>query len=157
MSTITQDPLKDTCPLAKGSFPRKKENWFCFTHKSCLSDRKGLSQARSSVQQLHQGSHGANTTSLWTTCHPHIYLFIEGVNRTGSPQPQGFSQVLISHNIYLLKAALSITQGHLRAFHLIKPYTSWIQYKTCTVHKRKTYKPNPKVSPFSIALVKNSK
>ena len=60
-----------------------------------------------------------------------IYLFIEGVyspvNRTGSPQ--GFSQVQISHKL--------------------------IQYKTCTLHERKTYKHNPKVSRFAIALVKN--
>ena len=29
----------------------------------------------------------------------------------------------------------STAQGHLRAFHEIKSYTSWIQYKTCTLHK----------------------
>ena len=36
---------------------------------------------------------------------------------------------------YILKAytiALSTAQGHLRAFHSIKSYISWIQYKTCT-------------------------
>ena len=44
-------------------------------------------------------------------------------------------------------------QGHLRALHFIKSYTSWIQYKTCTFYKRKTHKHNLKVSPFGIALV----
>ena len=29
-----------------------------------------------------------------------------------------------------------------------------IQYKTCTCYKHKTYKHNPKVSPFGIALIK---
>ena len=52
------------------------------------------------------------------------------VNRSGSPK--GFSQVKISH-------------------------TSQIQYKTCTLLRRKTYKHNPKGSPFGIALVKNNK
>ena len=49
------------------------------------------------------------------------------VNCSGSPQ--GFSQIQISH-------------------------TSWIQYKTCTLHKHNTNKHNPKGSPFGIALVK---
>ena len=61
------------------------------------------------------------------------YLFIEG--------------------LYVI--AQSTAQGHLKAFHKIKSCTSWIQYKTYTLHKRKTYKHNLKVSPFSIALVKN--
>ena len=62
-----------------------------------------------------------------------VYLFISlllaysPVNRTGSPQ--GFSQVQISR-------------------------TSWTQYKTCTLHKRKTHQHKPKGSPFGIALVK---
>ena len=61
--------------------------------------------------------------------HEH-YLFIyllksySPVNCTGSPQ--GFSQVHISNKTY----------------------------KTYILHKRKTYKHNPKVSPFDIALVK---
>ena len=51
-------------------------------------------------------------------------------NRTGSPQ--GFSLVQTLHKLGL----------------------PGIQYKTCTLYKRKTYKHNPKVSPFGIALVK---
>ena len=56
--------------------------------------------------------------------------------------------------IYWRLLAQSTTQGHLSAFHQIKSDTSWIQYKTCTLYKRKTYKHNPKVSPFGIAVVK---
>ena len=59
-----------------------------------------------------------------------IYLFIYCWRIARSPQ--GFSQVQISH-------------------------TSWTQYKTCTLHKRQTYKHNPQVSPFGIALVKKEK
>ena len=64
-----------------------------------------------------------------------IYLFIDllkayrPVNRTGSPQ--GFSQVQISHKL-----------------NTIQDYT---------LLKRKTYKHNPKVSPFGISLVKKEK
>ena len=50
--------------------------------------------------------------------------------------------------------APSTAPGHLRAFHKFKSRTSWVQYKTCTLHKRKPYKHNPKGSPFGIALVK---
>ena len=62
-----------------------------------------------------------------------IYLFkaYSPINRTGPPQ--GFSlktnQILHKLNIY----------------------------KTCTFYKRKTYKHNPKVSPFDLALVKKKK
>ena len=59
-----------------------------------------------------------------------IYCWL--IAQSTAQSPQGFSQVQISH-------------------------TSWIQYKTCTLHKRKTYKHNPKGSPFGIALVKNDK
>ena len=52
------------------------------------------------------------------------------------------------------RIAPSTAQGHLRAFHSIKSYTSWIQYKPCTFYKRKTYKHSPKGSPFAITLVK---
>ena len=59
--------------------------------------------------------------------------------------------------IYWRFIAQSTAQGQLSAFHKFKSSTSWIQYKTCTLHKRKTCKHNPKVSPFGIALVKNGK
>ena len=59
-----------------------------------------------------------------------LFIFIE-VNRTGSPQ--GFSQVQISHKL------------------------NTIHTKHCTLHKRKIYKYNPKVSPFGIALVKKKR
>ena len=42
--------------------------------------------------------------------------------------------------IYWRLTAQSTTQGPLRAFHSIKTYRSWIQYKTCTFYKGKTYK-----------------
>ena len=45
-----------------------------------------------------------------------IYLFIEG----------------------LYYIAQSVAQGHLRAFHKFNSGKSWIQYKTCTLHQRKT-------------------
>ena len=48
----------------------------------------------------------------------------------------------------------STAQGHLRAFHKFKSYISWIQFKTFSFYKHKTYKHNPKVCPFGIALVK---
>ena len=48
----------------------------------------------------------------------------------------------------------STSQGHLGAFHKLKYRKSWIQYRTCTLHKHKTYKHNRKVGPFGIALVK---
>ena len=54
----------------------------------------------------------------------YLLLAYSPVNCSGSPQ--GFAQVQISH-------------------------TRWIQYKTCTLHKRKTYKNNRKGSPFGIA------
>ena len=56
----------------------------------------------------------------------YVLLAYSAVNRSRSPQ--GFSQIQISH-------------------------TNWIEYKTCTLHTRKTYKHNPKGSPFGIALV----
>ena len=66
----------------------------------------------------------------------------------------------------LLKAYTSYSpvspQGHPRAFqfHKFKSHTSRIQITIQNMHimyKRKTYKHNPKVSPFGIALVKNGK
>ena len=59
--------------------------------------------------------------------------------------------------IYWRLIAQSTTQGHLRAFHKFKSSTSWIQYKSCALHKHKTYKHKSKVSPFGIALVKYGK
>ena len=58
----------------------------------------------------------------------YLLLAYSLVKRSGSPH--GFSQVHISHTKY------------------------WIQYKTCTLRKRKTYKHYTKGSPFGIALVK---
>ena len=60
--------------------------------------------------------------------------------------------------IDLLKAYSLVNRtGSPRGFHTLKYRTSRIQYKTSTLHTRKTYKHNPKVSPFGIALVKNDK
>ena len=59
--------------------------------------------------------------------------------------------------IYWRLTAPSATQGHLRAFHKFKSRTSWIQNKTCTVYKSKTYKHNAKVSPFGTAPIKHGK
>ena len=67
-----------------------------------------------------------NYLSIYLTL---IYLFIEGLYSTGSPQ--GFSQVQISHKLNV------------------------IQNMHITVHKRKIYKHHPKVSLFGIAVVKN--
>ena len=84
---------------------------------------------------VHIGKHWYSFVARKISSGQRCYLFIVGlycysytspVNRSGPPQA---SQVQILH-------------------------TSWIQYKTCTLHKRKTYKYNPKGSPFSIALVK---
>ena len=63
-----------------------------------------------------------------------IYLLkaYSPVNHTGSPQ--GFSQVQIKHK-------LNTTQN----------------MDTIYIYKRKIYKPNPKVSPFGIALVKKKR
>ena len=56
-------------------------------------------------------------------------------NRTGSPQ------------VCLLKA-------YSPANHTGSPQGF---YKTCTLHRHKTYTHNPKVSPFGIALIKDGK
>ena len=54
----------------------------------------------------------------------------------------------------LIYSPQSTGKAWVRAFHKFNYRTSWIPCKTCTLHKRKTYKHNPKVSPFGIALVK---
>ena len=72
--------------------------------------------------------------------------------------PRKQSGPTVDGAIYLFIEAQSTAQGHhLRTFHNFKSRTSWIHYNTCTWHQRKTYKHNPKVSPFGIALVKTEK
>ena len=69
-------------------------------------------------------------------------------------------QVWLVIIIYCWLIAQSTAQSHLGAFHkfkFCKQVEYKLQYKTCTLHKRKTYKHNPKGSPFGIALVKNGK
>ena len=58
--------------------------------------------------------------------------------------------------IYWRLIVQSTAQGHPGLFrHKFKCCTSWIQYKACTLHQRKTYKHNPKVSPFRYCSRKN--
>ena len=53
-------------------------------------------------------------------------------------------------NLFIEDIAPSTAQGHLRDIYQIKSYTTFI------LCKRKTYKHNPKVSPFGIAFIKKT-
>ena len=60
--------------------------------------------------------------------------------------------------IYLLKAYSPVNRTRSAlGFSQVQIATSQIQYKPYILHKHKTYKHNPKVSPFDTALVKKKK
>ena len=54
------------------------------------------------------------------------------------------------HGIHWISSPTIYQLSH----HVPKSRISSVQYKTCTLHKRKIYKHHLKVSPFGIALVK---
>ena len=98
-------------------------------HYGCADEIGWRTGSRSDVDELSVVAYSHIAEEFVLLLRLFIYLFIEDpVNRTGSPQ--GF-----------------FTNSNL---------TEYIQYKTCTFFKRKTYKHNPKVSPFAIALVKKN-
>ena len=81
---------------------------------------------------------------------------VEGEINTGQRSLQGESRCWFSYFIYLFIEGVCPSQPHRVTSGLFtrsNPAQVVIQYKTCTVYKRKTYKHNPKVSPFGIALV----
>ena len=71
-------------------------------------------------------------------CYYYDYLLNAYCPVNCTRSPQGF------HKLNLKQ----VTYKHL-------DYLEYMQSKICTLYKHKTYKHNPKVHPFGIALIKN--
>ena len=147
--------------LNKNEWNNRKQAWTQYNHHftqhfTASSSRKLIK--RQKVKNNYQQKTGRNFIVLHTDV---VYS-----GKTGTPAQVtlclGFTIPLlwcISSVITYIVCTASMMQI---TFVLLKAYSPTNRtgspqsfYKTCTLHKHKTYKHNLKVSPFSIALIKN--